>query len=37
MSQPERRVMTTGSACKADLHEWCDLTWCDCECHEVAA
>lgn len=30
------RVMTTGAACKAELHEWCDVEWCDCACHEEA-
>lgn len=37
MTEPERRVMTTAAACKADMHEWCDVEWCDCECHEAAA
>lgn len=35
MTEPNRRVMTTGAACKADVHEWCDVTWCDCPCHAI--
>lgn len=33
MSGPTRIIMTTASACKADMHEWCDVEWCECECH----
>lgn len=33
--QARRIVMTTGAACKADMHEWCDVAWCDCDCHKL--
>lgn len=27
----------TGAACRAELHELCELRGCDCQCHHVAA
>jgi hypothetical protein len=31
--QREHWIMTTSAPCRAELHEFCEAQWCDCECH----
>lgn len=36
MTEPAKRIILTGAAaCRADMHEWCDVEWCDCSCHPL--
>lgn len=38
MIEPAKRwVLTDSPACKAEMHEYCDIVWCDCHCHEATA
>jgi hypothetical protein len=35
-ARPVLRIVNTGAACHAELHELCEHSWCDCSCHATS-